>query len=357
MNVAFRVDASRLTGSGHVTRCMALASAFVARGSVTTFVTRELPAHLRSWLASQRHDVLDLPERPAVARHPEEEWSLEQQQLDARQTLACLAARAVPDLVIVDHYGLGWEWESAMRAADVRLMAIDDKARRHCCDILLDQNLHADMEARYRDRLPVGCRALLGPAYALLRPEFARLRQSIAPRDGTIGRVFVLFGGTDPHDLTSRAVAAVHSCDPQLSVDVVIGADHPDPAGVITACARYGYSCHVQSTRVAELMATADLAIGAGGSASWERCCLGLATISVAIAENQIDITMALAGVGAGVHAGDRDAATVRRMAGLLSELQAQPQRVATMSARAFDLVDGRGCERVIDALGLSRWS
>ena len=41
---------------------------------------------------------------------------------------------------------------------------------------------------------------------------------------------------------------------------------------------------------MAEIMSNSDLCIGAAGSTSWERCCLGQPTITFSIADNQVEI-------------------------------------------------------------------
>jgi UDP-2,4-diacetamido-2,4,6-trideoxy-beta-L-altropyranose hydrolase len=351
MNVAFRVDASRSMGSGHVARCMALADEMRARGAATRFVSRSMPSHLRALLSERRHEVVDLPIDVGADEDPEDAWSAHEQAADAQHTLARLAPAGMPALVIVDHYGLDRVWEDAVRGSGARLMAIDDKGRPHRCDLLLDQNLHANMEARYSGKLPSTCRPLLGPTYALLRVEFRRLHQQVQPRQGNIERVFALFGGSDPYDLTSRAVHAIYDCGGELAADIVIGAEHPNRSYIASICAEYGYSYHMQTPRVAELMAAADVAFGAGGSSSWERCCLGLPTICVAFADNQIEIAAALAEQGVCEFLGDRNAATRSNMTEALNRLRATPEQLREMSAKAFDLVDGLGCVRVCDAL------
>jgi UDP-2,4-diacetamido-2,4,6-trideoxy-beta-L-altropyranose hydrolase len=131
------------------------------------------------------------------------------------------------------------------------------------------------METRYIGKVPNHCRLLLGPRYALLRDEFRRLRDEVKPRTGPVKWILVFFGGMDVDNFTGKALQAlVNLGHEDLQVDVVIGAQHPAREAIEATCDRYGYQCHVQTSNMAELMARADLAIGAGGSASWERCCL-----------------------------------------------------------------------------------
>src|SRR5262249_36593724 len=144
--------------------------------------------------------------------------------VDADETRAAIGTGPAADWVVVDHYALDWRWETAIRCSTDRVMAIDDLADRvHDCDLLLDQNLLPDADARYRTKVPRRCTCLLGPAFVLLHPMFADLHGSVLAREGAVRRVFVSIGGTDPHNLTGRILAGVLSLDRgDIEVDVVM---------------------------------------------------------------------------------------------------------------------------------------
>jgi UDP-2,4-diacetamido-2,4,6-trideoxy-beta-L-altropyranose hydrolase len=355
MHVAFRLDASPQIGIGHAMRCLTLADALRRRGASTRFVCRQLPDELYARIRLSGHEVSRLPELTA----PEPLDDLAQSALlgtsqvqDARETLLALAGRRW-EWLIVDHYAIDARWELQLREAANGIMVIDDVADRdHDCDLLLDQNLHPDQQIRYDARVPATARRLLGPQFALLRPEFGELRSQVLPRDGNVRRLFVLYGGFDAADFTGRTLAVLERMAlTDIDVDVVIGSGHPCRAQIERDCTRLGYDCHVQSEEVAQLMSSADLAFGAGGSASWERCCLGLATLCVSFADNQRPIAEALDAAGAAVFAGDEHSASGERIEALLRELLGQPERLRRMSRRAFALVDGQGAGRVCDAI------
>jgi hypothetical protein len=143
------------------------------------------------------------------------------------------------------------------------------------------------MLSRYTDKVPAHCNLLLGPSYALLRDEFKSLRKKIGPRTGKVKKILVYFGGVDAADYTILTVNALAGINGQWAVDIVIGKMHPNAEKIQQASQKFGFNCHVQTSRLAELMSEADLAIGAGGSAIWERCCLGLPAIVFCTAENQ----------------------------------------------------------------------
>jgi len=358
-HVIFRTDASAAIGSGHFMRCLTLARMLANRGAGITFLCKHLPDFFEEQLAQNgfllhRLRTRDEPDRCGGLAHSH--WLGTSQETDARACLDILArsdpafstCAGKPPLCIVDHYALDACWESMMRASVSTIMVIDDLADRfHDCDILLDQNLIPNRQQSYLNKTPESCTLLLGPKYALLRDEFSKLRQSIMPRDGQVSRVLLFLGGVDRNNHTGLALRALQYLHKKLTIDVVIGAGNPNRHDVEALCKKLQARCHVQSTRMAELMARADFAIGAAGSASWERCCLALPSILFILADNQRPIGMALHNLGACVALATNTHINEHLIAKTLGELFDNPGRLRDMSRKAHDLVDGRGCYRV----------
>lgn len=306
MRAAFRADASVEIGTGHVMRCLTLADALHESGAECLFLCRQHNGHLLDLIAKRGHEAIALPlheadwpaSDPGLPAHAH--WLGTDWVTDAADSSEALAGRYIGWLV-VDHYALDRRWEQAMRPHCRRLMVVDDLADRpHDCDLLLDQNLGRRAED-YRGLLPPEARTLIGPHYALLRPEFAALRtESLARREHPeLGHLLVTMGGVDKDNATGAVLDALAGCDlpPDLRITVVLGPHAPFLAQV-----RARAETMPRPTRVlagvgdmARLMADADLAIGAAGSTSWERCCLGLPTIQTVLAENQLMIADALA--------------------------------------------------------------
>jgi spore coat polysaccharide biosynthesis predicted glycosyltransferase SpsG/L-amino acid N-acyltransferase YncA len=231
-------------------------------------------------------------------------------------------------------------------------MVIDDLADRpHACALLLDQNLQHDMDRRYDGLVPPTCAMLLGPRSALLRPEFAAARAARAATAPAPRRVFVFFGGADASDMTSRALDALQDVE-DIELDVVIGGLHPNRDQVLARCAaRPGWSCAVDVRDMAARMARATLGLGAGGTTTWERCAVGLPSVVVSVAENQVEIAAACAAAGVQVDLGwgpAVDAAALR--AAVVAALD-DPAARGRMGAAAADACDGRGAARVAERL------
>jgi UDP-2,4-diacetamido-2,4,6-trideoxy-beta-L-altropyranose hydrolase len=355
--VAIRVDASGEIGTGHFMRCLALADGLKARGARVRFLSRHAPSHLREMATGRGHELALLDGRAepdAADRLAHSAWLGTGLRADARDAAQALSGETW-DWIVVDHYALDARWESALRGAARRILAIDDIAdRTHDCDLLLDQNIHPDAERRYAGRTPEHCRRLLGPRYALLREEFARLRAGTAARDGRVRRVLVFFGGVDAGGHTRVAIEALAGLGGRkLQIDVVVGAQNAHRREIETRCAALGFACHVQTARMSELMSAADLALGAGGSASWERCCLGLPTLTLAVADNQKELVEDAALAGLLCAPALDQAPLADHLRGLLDN----PLLLRAMSLNGMQAVDGRGAGRVLRAMGVGALS
>jgi UDP-2,4-diacetamido-2,4,6-trideoxy-beta-L-altropyranose hydrolase len=302
------------------------------------------------------HRFVSLPVQADVSRveaiPPHAAWAPWGWEADAAATLDALSEPV--DWLVVDHYALDARWERSLRPKTSRLLAIDDLADRdHDCDVLLDHNPQDEAGIRYAKRLPERARRLIGPRYALLRPEFATAREKRRERDGSVRRIAVFMGGTDPDGATLLAIEAL-SAPPlkHIHVDVAIGSASPHLGAIRAAAeARGNAAVLVDLPNLADLFGRADLAIGAGGVAALERCCVGLPTVTVAIADNQKRGLEWLADHGAVRHLGEAEGVTAESLSAELHALCSSPAQVRQLSQRAAAVVDGRGIVRVTSCL------
>lgn len=361
MNVVVRTDSSALIGTGHLVRCLTLAEHLRETGWHVDFVCRDLPGNLIDVLRERGFDVAVLPSpvnssgRSEIPNESYDDWLGVPWEQDVRETLSAVNARYVrPDWLIVDHYALDRRWEEQLAEHVGALFVIDDLANRpHSCRVLLDHNLNAQGEARYANLVPPNCRLLCGPAYALLRPEFHRVAQGMRERDGRVRRILIFFGGVDATGETLKACEAVMALSGAvLEADVVVGIANPHSEQIRVMCGRDSrFSFHGQVCNMAELMAAADLAIGAGGTTSWERAFLGLPTIVIPVAENQLPGSEALAAAGAVWNLGFHTGITSGEIARVLKAVMADPEEVRRRSRASRQLVDGGGVQRVAAVL------
>lgn len=360
--VIFRCDASFSIGSGHVIRCRTLARELQRSGVEVLFLCRRQPGDLIA-LLEQEFRVLALPQHPLAVceglegRELYGAWLGCTQMNDANDCLGVLESAGVwsADWLVVDHYGLDATWQALMLerlrgALPVKLLVIDDLADRpHQADLLLDQNFFGTAtEQRYEGLVPTYCRQLLGPNYALLGPEYALLHPLVLPRT-ELRRVLVFYGGVDTENLTSRALNVL--MEPELvflAVDVVLGQQSPYRDTVADLVAqRPCTNLHCALPSLSGLIIRADLAIGAGGTTTWERACLGLPTIVTPIAANQFEGVEALEKQGC-VMTAPRLSFT-ESLLGSIACISADQSWLFTSSIKSIKLVDGLGAKMLKD--------
>lgn len=324
-------------------RCLTLADELRKHGVQVTFACSEVPGNLNDLLEKRGYPVYRMNEGIPEAKL---DWKR-----DARQLEAFHRASSPVDWLIVDHYELDARWERTVKRLFHRLMVVDDLANRpHVGDLLLDQNWYRNPENRYDSWVPETCIRLLGPTYALLRPEFIKTKHTLRARTGEVRRVLVFFGGSDPSNETSKVVAAARGLE--LEFDFVVGISNPHRQDLVSSVSELGNArVHVQVENMGELMASADLGLMAGGSVTWERCCLSLPALVVTVADNQIRVAQDLAEVGYHYYLGPaRDLGPQEYRQALIRACEQVAENRA-MALRCQALVDGLGASRVCDNL------
>ena len=351
-------------------RCLTLAEELRSRGGDCLFVCRTSAGDLVEEIRHRGFSAIPMgmvgaesvTESASVLDHAD--WLAGGWQFDVNETLQFLVGVTF-DWLIIDHYGIDHHWESKFKAArpSVRVACIDDLAdRAHECDLLVDQNLGRRFQD-YTPLVPAACETLLGTQYALLRPEFRAMRAKIlARRRGGLGperradlgpeRVFVNLGGVDTGNMTARVIEALAELpeSDKIEVDIVLGGSAPHADSVRRTARKLPLdtTVYVNTTRMADLMALADVAVGAGGGTSWERCSLGLPSMVLELAPNQRSVVLALA---------SHDVAYILDEGSLVSSvLEAwnklrDPGRLFQMSMNASNLVTGDGAVLVADTL------
>lgn len=343
MKKAFiRADASVQIGTGHIMRCLTLALDLIKQGMEVFFICRDLPGNMVDYIRNKGYQALLLipPEIKADDNHFQ--WLIENWLKDAEETKQLILQNkkeADQVLLVVDHYAFDKKWEQILRPWVNEIRVIDDLANRvHDCDLLLDQNYYQDMEKRYLGLVPPGCQLLLGPKYALLRPEFYEVKVNLRQRDGEVRRILVFFGGSDPTNETTKALEAIRILNnPDIAIDVVVGASNPQKNHIQRLCKslpRANYYCQVDN--MAMLMAEADLAIGGGGTATWERCFLGLPTLVMTVAENQVETIEDLAKMGAVWYLGWHRDVSVETIRKKIKEYQNSPVALMELSKNSL---------------------
>ncbi len=330
----FRFDASPRLGGGHASRCLMFADVLARAG----------------WRCGLAYAAGSVGVVPELARQDGFELTC-----DGGDEPAVLVAHWPEgcDLLVVDHYDRDAGFEEACRPWARRIMVIDDLADRpHACDVLLDQT-HGRAAADYEDLVPAHCQRLLGSRYALLRPEFAAAREVAITRRRTpdpVTRILVALGGSDPDNVTTTVIDGIAAAGANAHVDVVIGSGAPNLADVRARVASVGEKVvlHVGINDMAARMTGADMAVGAAGTSAWERCCLGLPTLLVVLADNQETVAAQLGNASAARVLGRTGEVTVDGVAAAVANLCGSVEARQAMAEASSLICDGYGAQRVL---------
>ena len=336
MNIVIRTDASFEIGTGHVMRCLTLAGKLIDNGAAITFICRDLSGNFISYIKNQGINVETINEN----------------ENDLLKTKLIINSFAfIVDLLIVDHYAIDVHWESKMRQLVKKIMVIDDLAnRQHDCDLLLDQNYYINTVGRYENLVPKHCKLLLGPQYILLRDEFIEAAKNLKTRSGRVNRILVFFGGSDPTNETEKALNAIKLITNKydIIIDVVVGNSNHKKMEIKEYCSEIPQSnffCQVEN--IAELMANADLSIGASGAATWERCFLQLPTLTIVIASNQAGIAQAVATKGATVNLGESQMTSIKQIQEKIIYCIENPAILKEMSNQCIKIIDSKNVMKI----------
>ena len=299
--VIFRVDSSFKIATGHVMRCITLAKALKKKSSQVevVFICRDLAGNIIERVKREGFSVEILPKPQSDILPSKENQYLQWLEVDLledfAQTKEVLQKYSQNSTLVIDHYAINETWEGKARDFVEKIVVIDDLANRvHDCDILIDQNFYHNYQDRYNDLVPKRCQKLLGPEYAILRDQFFQIK----PRNRVkIENILVFFGGTDPQNVTLKAINGILKAQKDLGFDfevTVIGAKNDYQEEIKAVCQENNLKYKSYVENMAQIMNWADISIGAGGTTSWERCHMNLPAIVVSLADNQIEICNAL---------------------------------------------------------------
>ena len=335
--VVFRCDASAQIGGGHVVRCMALAEAFRDAGANIVFAVSEETLRTVGQLASGPDAVM------ASMSGEGSDW----------HSLLGAFPQGI-EALIVDHYGLGEAFEQRAGGWARSVVAIDDfPTRRHTVTHLVDTTLGREPR-EYRGLVPDDAILMCGSPFAMLRKPFRTHRNAPEPRlanDGRL-RLFISFGMTDSVDMTGLVLDALVPIRDQVDIEIALGSTAPHIGDVHRRIAAFDNArllADASAEAMASMTARCDLAIGAPGSASYERCCLGKPSLLVQIADNQAGNAASLVSAGAAELVGVYPDITTASIRLAVVRLQRDGARRAALAAAASQVTDGCGTRRIVD--------
>ena len=341
--ILVRADASVAIGLGHAMRCLALVQAHRDEGGDATFLMAGVPAAFAARASAEGVTVDTLAAVPGSAA-------------DAVETAerACVVGAR---WVVVDGYHFGDDYQRALVDAGLQVLAFDDHghAGHYWAQLVLNQNRGARAET-YASRAPY-TRLLLGVRHVLLRREFRAWEAAPRAVPARARTVLVTLGGSDPDNVSTRLLTGLAGVPGPLEIQVLIGGANPHRGALeqTAAASPHAVTLVVDAHDMADRMVWADLAVTAAGGTAWELARVGTPQVSVAIADNQRPAAAALAERGVAVGLGWHAELTTDAVARAVTRLADDAPARAGLADRGRALIDGRGAQRVLEAMGLAR--
>ncbi|MEG3618550.1 UDP-2,4-diacetamido-2,4,6-trideoxy-beta-L-altropyranose hydrolase [Magnetovibrio sp. PR-2] len=334
-DAVIRCDASSTIGGGHVIRCLTLAAELKRSGRRVLFAVSPDTLDILPTLSTSGFDVVDVDNTPQAL-------------IDA--------ANQGCQLLVVDHYVWDETYHRQCRPWAETILVIDDMANRQLdADVVLDQTFGREV-GEYNDLVPPHCRVLTGAGYALLRPEFAELKNQAYQHHKTCQaprRIVVSMGMTDSHNFTKQVLQALSSVDEKLQLDVVLlrQAPHFEDVLCVTKTLDHNVTLHADGVNMAQLLADCDLSIGASGVTALERCCLSLPSITIVMADNQERIAEAMQCAGATINLGWYSKVMEHDIVQAFRDIALNTAQYAQMVDKAVAVCDGTGTKRVVSVI------
>lgn len=344
--IFIRTDSGVDIGIGHMMRCLSLAETLIKNDFEIHFISKKLNEKIHDLIIKKGYKI------HTISENTDTQNILEDDAIETKKII--MSYNDLSSWLLVDHRNLDIQWEKILRKYVQKIIVIDDLAnKKHDCDILIDQNLYEKINERYQNLVPKDCKKLLGPKYALLRSEFSDIRKKSIKSRIKLENILISFGGTDPSNETHKVLEALKILNLEnIQIDVVTTSLNPFKDDIRQLCSSMtNANFHCDVDKIGVLMKTSDLAIGAGGSTTWERCCLGLPSLVSVISDDQLECTEIMDKNGYVIYLGLAENLTVNDYIEKIKNFNIE--HLQKISELNLTLVDGQGCQRILNEMKL----
>jgi UDP-2,4-diacetamido-2,4,6-trideoxy-beta-L-altropyranose hydrolase len=337
-NILFRVDASETLGKGHLSRCLNLANKLLNERNSIYFITNTL--------SSSNSNLI----RGFGFKHIEISKNSNDNGLD--ETLEITKKLGSVGSIVIDHYQIGFEWEKRVSFLIPRLVVIDDLANRaHHCHYLIDQTL-GRLKSDYTKLVASDCKLLLGSEYSLISRDYTMLREkSIEKRQHTdqLNKILVAFGGGDPSIALLKVSDDLALLEKKYTIYFVTRStmDAKDELMAKLNNTHHDVKVFTDISDLSELVYMSDLSVGAGGISSYERCCLGLPTVLIKLADNQSGNASSLQSAGAVYYLGSICDIVRGAIAKAINNIMSNYDFWKSISDKSILVCDGQGVSNI----------
>jgi len=341
LQILVRADASPSIGGGHIIRMLALCDEFKLRGAKINFACSKETLDTVRDLSNKTYSVTLIPDE----KNKDKELEFLEKEF-GKDT----------DLLIIDHYQWNESVEKHCKKWAGQIFVVDDMANnKRECDYLLNSSLGWNKK-HYSRLVPSTCKLFLGPSYALLSSSI-RIRRMNSKMKQTsninFSRIVVSMGLTDPENMTFGIVDALIKKNMKYDVDVIVGRKlkklNELKKLIDNSIAKI--NLYIEPDNYIDILSSATLVIGAAGNSSWERSCLGLPSIIIAVAENQEHQAKMIEASGAGKYLGVPSGNSFEKIVNISLDYLSDTNKLNEIRNKALSLCDGLGAARIASEL------
>ncbi len=332
MRVVFRANGGGAGyGIGHLVRCIALAEALALHNTSVRFICKAHPAGIQLLL---KHGYETHPISP--------ELNLEE---DLQTTLDLIGDA---DIIVADSYDFTSQYLAGLHATGKLLISFDDQIDRDLFADIVIGNVYSARED-YASKIKSGTTLLCGPAFVPLRQRFQALpSRHIAEQ---CNKLLIIFGGEDPANMTQCAVEALNAYPRRLSLEILTGPAYRHQMQLAHALENSLHACRLHSdlSDPLPLFKEVDFAVTAASTTVWELAASGTPMVIFPMIDHQNIIARF-------AHA-QRLGLVITNMTDLCEKLliiEGRRER-QDFSTRCQALIDGKGADRIVNAL-LDMW-
>lgn len=344
MNILFRVDASNIIGTGHVYRCLNLAQLYKKNNNIY-FISKNHNFNLNENIKEKfTCYTIDL-KNPDKVNLNIDSWLGEDYKNDVNKTISVIINNNLKiDWLIIDHYAIDEKWEKIIKKYVKNICVIDDFTnRKHDCNILINQQINNDDIIKYKDILNNDCKILTGNDYLFFHERYYSLNMN--KKINSLKKINIFMGGSDTHNITNTIIDICYDFNNKnnlnINFDVIIGKSNKNYKQIKNKIINYkNFHLYYNLDFIGNLLLDADLAIGAPGTTSYERCLTQTPTLMICLATNQKTVIQKFIDSETVIYLGDLDSNYQEKLIFNLENLNNYPSELKKMSNNCKKCID-----------------
>ena len=335
MNIAFRVDASKYIGIGHLMRCIALSEELNKRRHNCYFLIR-----------LNDNKLIDNLKQNKISYKRIEKTATLNEDLDF---VLKFSNKNNINWIITDYYDLNSSYCRKLKEKNYKILSVDDYAQIHYySDIVVNQNIGSE---KIHFSSEIYTKFLLGPKYVMMRDELLNKNNKKKIKD--VQKLLITMGGSDHDNYTLKVLKSLKDLNENINVILVVGPLNPNYIKLKRFVKKMNVNIQLINSpkKISDIYLKSDIAISAGGTSCYELSYYGIPNLIITVAENQLNIAKEFDRRGISIYLGDKKEVTADIIKDKVNELINNHYLRKKMNQKGQKLIDGLGKKRIVDVM------